>query len=237
MKIHKVKFILGLFLSAVLILTLFYGFGKWNNAETESTSDESVFFADSSVTQPPLEEPEISGSSKEDKQDASSSSYTVDDTAANSTPPEEPAQTEPESALSQENAEVWPTPSCTLSVRCDTILENIDRLKPEKQGIIPENGIIFAEQRIEFAEGASVFDLLLRIMRENNIHLEFVKATIYNSAYIEGIANIYEKDCGSYSGWVYKVNGKISNVGCSSYFPKDGDCIEWVYTCNLGKDL
>ena len=30
---------------------------------------------------------------------------------------------------------------------------------------------------------------------------------MYNSYYVEGIGNLYEFDCGSESGWMYKVNG------------------------------
>lgn len=236
MKHHKAKIVLIISLSVALILAICYGFSKLDNAETENVyQNESVFFTDSSTNQTPLEEPEITDSSKENEEDVSLFSNSGTDTAE-STQGEDSAQDEAKTS-SPKVAEVPVKTYCTLSVRCDTIFDNIDRLKPEKQSIIPEDGIIFAEQRIEFAEGESVFDLLLRIMRENNIHLEFVKATLYNSAYIEGIANIYEKDCGSYSGWIYKVNGEISSVGCSSYFLKDGDRVEWVYTCNLGKDL
>ena len=36
---------------------------------------------------------------------------------------------------------------------------------------------------------------------------------------------------------MYKVNGWFPNYGCSSYYLKDGDVIEWVYTCDLGKDV
>ena len=34
-----------------------------------------------------------------------------------------------------------------------------------------------------------------------------------------------------------RVNGVFPNYGASSYKPKDGDKIEWVYTCNLGDDV
>lgn len=30
---------------------------------------------------------------------------------------------------------------------------------------------------------------------------------MYNSAYVQGINNLYEKDCGQWSGWMYEVNG------------------------------
>ena len=57
------------------------------------------------------------------------------------------------------------------------------------------------------------------------------------TAYIEGINNIYEFSCGELSGWMYCVNGEYPNVGCSDYKIKDGDNIEWYYTCDLGEDL
>lgn len=60
---------------------------------------------------------------------------------------------------------------------------------------------------------------------------------IYNSAYIEGIGNLYEFDCGELSGWMYKVNGWFPNYGCSRYRLKSGDRVEWVYTCDLGRDV
>ena len=36
---------------------------------------------------------------------------------------------------------------------------------------------------------------------------------------------------------MYKVNGSFPNYGCSSYKLKAGDIVEWVYTCDLGKDV
>lgn len=127
--------------------------------------------------------------------------------------------------------------SCTLSVRCDTILDNMDWLDPEKTELVPENGVIFASQTVTFYEGESVFNLLLREMKKNKIHMEFVNTPMYNSAYIEGIHNLYEFDCGELSGWMYKVNGWFPNYGCSRYQLKEGDVVEWVYTCNLGIDV
>ena len=123
--------------------------------------------------------------------------------------------------------------TCTLSVRCDNAVGKVS----EKTVVIPNDGVIFKEQRIVFYEGESVFNVLVREMKKNKIHLEFVDTPIYNSAYIEGINNLYEFDCGELSGWMYKVNGWYPNYGCSQYELKDGDKIEWVYTCDLGKDI
>ena len=73
--------------------------------------------------------------------------------------------------------------------------------------------------------------------KDNKIQLEFSFTPIYNSSYIEGINNLYEFDCGSLSGWMYEVNDWFPNYGCSRYEVKNGDVIEWQYTCNLGADI
>ncbi len=127
--------------------------------------------------------------------------------------------------------------TCTLSVRCDTILNNPAWLDIEKIDIVPKDGVIFAEKTVTFYEGESVFNLLVREMKRNKIHMEFENIPIYNSAYIEGIANLYEFDCGELSGWMYKVNDWFPNYGCSRYQLKADDKVEWVYTCDLGVDV
>ena len=127
--------------------------------------------------------------------------------------------------------------TCTLSVRCDMILDNIDRLKKDKLELVPEDGLIFTSDAVTFYEGESVFTVLQREMKNAKIHMEFRNTPIYNSAYILGINNLYEFDCGDLSGWVYKVNGWSPNYGCSRYPLRDGDEVEWLYTCDLGRDL
>ena len=127
--------------------------------------------------------------------------------------------------------------TCTISVRCDTVLDNMGHLDREKTDIVPQDGVIYAEKEVVFYEGESVFNLLVREMKQNRIHLEFTDTPIYNSAYIEGIANLYEFDCGELSGWMYRVNGWFPNYGCSRYELKDGDRVEWIYTCDLGRDI
>ena len=36
---------------------------------------------------------------------------------------------------------------------------------------------------------------------------------------------------------MYKVNGWFPNYGASRYQIQEGDIIEWVYTCDLGRDV
>ena len=151
-------------------------------------------------------------------------------------PTESAVPTENVAAVNDEPSETAAPLTCTMSISCANILSNSDKLAPEKAGIIPSDGVIYAERAVEFSEGETVFDLLLRETRANKIHMEYVDTPAYNSAYIEGIANIYEFDCGSLSGWIYKVNGISPSYGCSRYVLKNGDRVEWIYSCDLGRD-
>ena len=125
----------------------------------------------------------------------------------------------------------------TLSISAKTILNNIDMFDRDKMEVLPRDGVIYESQKVEFFEGESVFDVLLRETRKNKIHMEFNMTPVYNSNYVEAINNIYEFDCGELSGWMYKVNGWFPNYGSSRYELKDGDKIEWQYTCDLGRDI
>ncbi len=127
--------------------------------------------------------------------------------------------------------------TCTISIECSTILNNLSRLDPEKLEIIPSNGVILAPTTVTFYEGESVFDALQRVCKEKGIHLESSITPMYNSAYIDGINNLYEFDCGSLSGWAYRVNGWYPNYSCSRYVLTKGDVVEFRYSCDLGKDI
>lgn len=156
-------------------------------------------------------------------------------------PPAKPEETapapEPVKPAEEEKVDAVVENLCTLTVRCDTILKNISGLNPDKVGLIPADGVIFSGTNITFNPGESVFNVLLRELKRNKIHLEFTNTPLYSSAYIEGINNIYEFDCGELSGWMYKVNGEFPGYGCSRCILKPGDVIEWVYTCDLGRDV
>lgn len=127
--------------------------------------------------------------------------------------------------------------TCEISVSCLTILDNMDALAANKHQLVPEDGWILPAETVAFSEGESAFDVLRRVMQEQKIHLEFVNVPLYNSTYIEGINNLYEFDVGELSGWMYRVNGHFPNYGCSQYTLRQGDIIEWVYTCDLGYDV
>lgn len=127
--------------------------------------------------------------------------------------------------------------SCTLEIRCDTLLDKKDQLTAGKAALVPEDGVLLEKTQVAFAPGETVFDVFRRCLREEGIHFEYVDAQAYDSTYIEGIGNIYEFDCGDLSGWVYFVNGTSPGMGCSAYEISPGDEILFAYTCDMGADL
>jgi len=126
---------------------------------------------------------------------------------------------------------------CSISISCSTALEHAELLPDGVLQMLPEDGWILEEITVPMQEGDTVFDVLLRTAQENDINMEYVDTPVYDSAYIEGIANLYEFDAGEQSGWMYSVNGEFPNYGCSGYTVTEGDVICWVYTCNLGDDV
>ena len=142
------------------------------------------------------------------------------------------------------------TVTCTIEIECKTILNNLDNLRPEKKAFLPKDGYILKETTVSVAEGSTVFDVLKLVCKQNTcpekcnycrksgIQLEYVYTPGYDSEYIRGIHQLYEKDCGTQSGWMYSVNGVFPNYGVNKYTVKNGDKIRMRYTCNgLGEDL
>ena len=126
----------------------------------------------------------------------------------------------------------------TISISCETLSSDMSKLETESiRDYIPEDGWILKDVVYQGTTDNTVFDVLNTVCRNNGVHMEFSFTPVYESNYIEGINYLYEFDGGPLSGWMYKVNGWFPNYGCSSYYLRDGDVIEWVYTCDLGKDV
>lgn len=121
----------------------------------------------------------------------------------------------------------------SISIRCDTVLGK------SESSHIPKDGIILDTTELEITENQTVYDLLTDAAKAYNIQVENSGVNGQNSsmAYIRGINYIYEFDFGELSGWMYKVNGQTPSVGCGEYVLSPGDKVEWLYTCDLGKDI
>lgn len=217
----------------LILMMVFWGVG------CASSSQES----DGKGNNPAVEEPGGSGNPEEPVQDGDtpvSNDGSTDGTGTGSpdTPGgggdggSEPASGGSQGLTSQETAE-----QVTISISAATILDNLDKFDSAKKSLLPEDGVLVSTRSIPFKEGSTVFDALVAVTKDQRVHMEYVSTPLYKSNYIEGIANIYEMDAGPLSGWMYKVNGVFPSVGCGRYELKAGDVIEWIYTCDLGRDI
>lgn len=199
-----------------------------DNRETEkSTTDSGQNHSNNEVLEQPTE-PQNVNSEPQSVQQSDSQQY-IETT--------ETRQPSSDADISHDNDTPTEKLTCTFSISCATILDNMDKLDKDKNGLVPNDGWIVEPVTLEFTQGETVFDVLKRVCMGKKIHMESSWTPLYNSAYIEGINNLYQFDCGKLSGWMYCVNGVYNQYGCSKAVIKNGDVISWVYTCDLGKDI
>ena len=118
--------------------------------------------------------------------------------------------------------------ACTLTIECTAILSNMGNLKPGHEKYVPKNGYILNNYTCAVNSGDTVFDVLEKACDDNSIIL-----TSHSSGYgvyVAGINNLDEFDCGSQSGWKYKVNGVDANRSCGYYKLTGGENIVFYYT-------
>lgn len=117
----------------------------------------------------------------------------------------------------------------TMTIRCDTIAGKTDF------DYVPDDGIILDVTEFEIEDGDTAYDVLTEAAQTYGIQIDNRGGE--STAYIAGINYIYEYDFGDLSGWVFHVNGVSVSRGCGDYELSDGDVIEWLYTCETGRDL
>ena len=156
--------------------------------------------------------------------------------------------TRPAATTGAANLTVQPVRNtCTVTIDCRELLEHPEKLKtPEKSAFVPKSGYIVRNVTMEFREGESVYEVLRRVcethtctdncpfcQKDGCIQMESTYTPQFDSYYVEGIHQLYEKDCGGTSGWTYWVNDRFPNYGSSDYIVKPGDRIEWIYSIEL----
>lgn len=90
------------------------------------------------------------------------------------------------------------------------------------------NNKIKTFNNIEFENKTTVFALLEKVTRENNINLSYKDYGSELGVLIESfgeVANNFESD----HYWQYWVNNVYAQVGASNYQLKKGDVVEWKY--------
>lgn len=126
-----------------------------------------------------------------------------------------------------------------ITIECKTAAEkkSTGELKDAVEAVIPSDGIILPETEVKLKNGDTVLSLLLRTCKDNKIHTSYQGETSIGTAYVDGIGNLFEKDCGKKSGWMYTVDGDLPMLGVDEFDIKGGENIVFMYTCNNGKDV
>ena len=76
---------------------------------------------------------------------------------------------------------------------------------------------------VDVPEGSTVYDALVATGADVN-----ASDSDYGM-YVAGINGLAGGDFGDMSGWMFEVNGKMAEVGCSQLEVADGDAITWTY--------
>lgn len=224
--------IIALLLSILLVLT---ACGKGNASEdtanqevsanseysTEAPSDTKAASEDTFVSE--ISENKQSETralpSPETKKAVEGSAKASDDSAITAAP------TAPPQVNGNENEKI----TVTFSVDCRNAINYGILSQGSFAQVLPADGIILSTTAITVKNGESVMSALKKILKENRINF-----SISSSGYVRMIGGLSEFDCGAYSGWMYKVNGVLPSVSTKSYPLKDGDKVEFVYTCKMG---
>ena len=160
-----------------------------------------------------------------------------------------PATTKPSTTAPTTQVTTEMKKYCTVRIKCNTIYDNLSKLKSGKKDFLPSNGVILNNVKVELNGGESAFDVIKKACEENvctdnckyckanGVQIEYTYTPAFNNYYIEGIHQIYEKDCGTQSGWMYSVNGNFPDEGSSSYSVSPDDVIVFSFTCNMGEDI
>lgn len=206
---------------------------KDNTVNSNSLSSDNVSQVDENgYTSKSDSSSDNNGNSSVVHQTTPTQSETKDKYQTDAVPAGKPQPVEPQEQETKDN-----TLTCVISINCSTILDNMEYLKKGKEDLVPDDGWILKPTSVTFKEGESVFDILQKTCKQNKIHMEFNINPVYNSAYINGINNLYEFDCTSGSGWMYSVNDWFPNYGISRYQVQNGDTIKLIYTCDYGYDI
>ncbi|MDL2288957.1 DUF4430 domain-containing protein [Oscillospiraceae bacterium OttesenSCG-928-F05] len=102
---------------------------------------------------------------------------------------------------------------------------------PEEQVVTlslegPE-GMLVENASLAYVEGMTAFDALEALCGEQGLALDVSGSG--GSVYVRGIGNIYERDYGPMSGWIYTVGGVSPSKSSGAYELSAGDHVLWRY--------
>ena len=71
--------------------------------------------------------------------------------------------------------------TCTVTIVCDTILDNQDSLNEEKAPFVPADGVILPKTTVSFAQGDTVYQVLQKVTQAADIQMESSWTPMYDS--------------------------------------------------------
>lgn len=236
----KIKRKQSLALAVILIISIFAGCSA-QKAETDSTKDDTTITqtvsAETEQTSQKGNESETTDKQVENTTDKTTQSNSA--SAASKEKEKEKTTSKSSSAAKTTQKKTTPTTakttkkpestvsSCTLTIECTAVLENMSSLKAGHEKYVPDDGYILSNKKMTVSKGDTVYDVLKEACSENGIRLTASNSTF--GIYVSGINNIDEKDCGKNSGWTYWVNGNMPMVTCGKYTVNNGDEIKFSY--------
>ncbi|WP_214658884.1 leucine-rich repeat protein [Candidatus Formimonas warabiya] len=132
----------------------------------------------------------------------------------------------------------------TVKVR---VADEVQRLSSEMPNLGADYRQPFGEilpfTEVPITEGMTIREALEVALATKEIRV------IGEEDYVEGIGpvtseavgrtvtSLSEFDSGNQSGWMVNLNDWFIDKGAHQFTVKDGDVVEWLYTCNLGADL
>ncbi len=236
----KIKRKLSLALAVILIISIFAGCSV-QKAETDSTKDDTTITqtvsAETEQTSQKGNESKTTDKQVEDTTDKTTESNSA--SAASKKKEKEKTTSKSSSAAKTTQKKTTPTTAkttkkpestvstCTLTIECTAVLDNMSSLKAGHEKYVPDDGYILSNKKMTVSKGDTVYDVLKEACSENGIRLTASNSTF--GIYVSGINNIDEKDCGKNSGWTYWVNGNMPMVTCGKYTVNNGDEIKFSY--------
>ena len=107
-------------------------------------------------------------------------------------------------------------------------------------------GTIIPATKVPFKTGENIAQVTKRLLDQLNIGMSY-SGSLTANFYLGAISNFEvngtpygsmgEFDAGAGSGWMITLNGWFIDQGASAFAVKNGDAIQWKYTCQTGADI
>lgn len=122
---------------------------------------------------------------------------------------------------------------CYVTIDCHNALSAAS-LSPDKKELQPEDGIILNKAAVPVTEGMTAMDAFEKACKDAKLQFEY--GTFSSMKYVDGVNNLYSKDCGDLSGWFFFYNGESPSVGMENLKVEKDAQILIIYSCDMGAD-